>query len=399
MGRATASGAAHRLHGAASATSTATATADAATPARLTLDTWALQAARGRFSLYACRVTSRFAKHVLAPSIVLAAIVALSAPAFADDAPSGATGPATTAAKKKRTVTPNASTRLGLSVAGTYRHRGKGYVLRGALVKAKGSLDGDYDGLEVEVVIKRGKREVLRKTVRLNAARGKSTFALNYRIRRAGYHRFSAKVESDDPAAPLDARSEYVSVVSSSIKRGAKGVAVRVIQSKLARLKYVVSGDGVFDDALGRALLAFRKVNRMSRVQKAGPAVGRLLARNKGSFRGRYRKAGRHIEVSISRQVMAFYEGKNKLTRIYHVSTGASGTPTIRGRYHFYMKTPGTNAKGMVHSSYFIRGYAIHGFASVPTYPASHGCVRVPIPNAQSIYDWVRIGDRIDTYY
>ena len=64
-----------------------------------------------------------------------------------------------------------------------------------------------------------------------------------------------------------------------------------------------------------------------------------------------------------------------------------------------YSKTPGTNAKGMVHSNYFIRGYAIHGYASVPTYPASHGCVRVPIPDAMSIYNWVRLGDRIDTYY
>ena len=50
----------------------------------------------------------------------------------------------------------------------------------------------------------------------------------------------------------------------------------------------------------------------------------------------------------------------------------------------------------MVDSSYFIGGYAIHGYASVPTFPASHGCVRVPVPNARSIYDWLRIGDRVD---
>ena len=52
----------------------------------------------------------------------------------------------------------------------------------------------------------------------------------------------------------------------------------------------------------------------------------------------------------------------------------------------------------MVDSSYFIGGYAIHGYASVPTFPASHGCVRVPVPNARSIYDWLRIGDRVDVY-
>ena len=55
-------------------------------------------------------------------------------------------------------------------------------------------------------------------------------------------------------------------------------------------------------------------------------------------------------------------------------------------------------AKGMVHSSYFIRGYAIHGYASVPNYPASHGCLRVPIPNAAQIFNWVDIGDPIYLY-
>ena len=81
------------------------------------------------------------------------------------------------------------------------------------------------------------------------------------------------------------------------------------------------------------------------------------------------------------------------------MSTGAPATPTIRGTYRVYRKDPGTNAKGMVKSSYFIRGYAIHGFASVPNYNASHGCVRVPVPNASSIFRWVRMGTRIDTYY
>ena len=47
----------------------------------------------------------------------------------------------------------------------------------------------------------------------------------------------------------------------------------------------------------------------------------------------------------------------------------------------------------MVHSSYFIGGYAIHGYVDVPPYAASHGCLRVPIPSAWSIYAWVRMGD------
>ena len=68
------------------------------------------------------------------------------------------------------------------------------------------------------------------------------------------------------------------------------------------------------------------------------------------------------------------------------------------GSFRFYRKQPGTNSLGMVHSNYFIRGYAIHGYKSVPTHPASHGCLRVPIPNARSIDRWISIGDRIDVY-
>ena len=80
-------------------------------------------------------------------------------------------------------------------------------------------------------------------------------------------------------------------------------------------------------------------------------------------------------------------------------SSGAPATPTIRGSFRVYRKDPGTNAKGMIHSSYFIRGYAIHGFVSVPVYPASHGCLRVPPAEALSIYNWVRIGTPVDVYY
>ena len=71
---------------------------------------------------------------------------------------------------------------------------------------------------------------------------------------------------------------------------------------------------------------------------------------------------------------------------------GRAGDADGRGSFRFYRKQPGTNAKGMVHSSYFIRGYAIHGYKSVPTHNASHGCLRVPIPNALSIFRWINDG-------
>jgi lipoprotein-anchoring transpeptidase ErfK/SrfK len=53
----------------------------------------------------------------------------------------------------------------------------------------------------------------------------------------------------------------------------------------------------------------------------------------------------------------------------------------------------------MVDSSFFNGGDAIHGYAEVPTYAASHGCLRVWIPDAAAIYGWVTVGTTVDVYY
>jgi lipoprotein-anchoring transpeptidase ErfK/SrfK len=35
----------------------------------------------------------------------------------------------------------------------------------------------------------------------------------------------------------------------------------------------------------------------------------------------------------------------------------------------------------------------------VPSYAASHGCLRVPIPDAPTIYAWVTMGTPVDVYF
>ena len=122
-----------------------------------------------------------------------------------------------------------------------------------------------------------------------------------------------------------------------------------------------------------------------------------MLARGNGAFKLRFPKAGKHVEFDWSRQVLVLARG-GKPYRTYHTSSGTPATPTVFGTFHFYLQTPGINAKGMVHSSFFIGGYAIHGYASVPSFPASHGCLRVPIPNALQIFNWIDIGDTIYSY-
>jgi hypothetical protein len=172
---------------------------------------------------------------------------------------------------------------------------------------------------------------------------------------------------------------------------------VRLVQSRLANLHYAVARSGHFDASTERAVVAYRKVRGWSRVGVASRDVIRGLLARRGAFKVRYPSHGKHVEADLSRQVLVLIRGR-KVDRIYNTSSGKASTPTVLGRFKVYQRSFGTNARGMVHSSYFIGGYAIHGYVSVPTFPASHGCLRVPIPNAASIYHWLRIGDRVDVY-
>jgi hypothetical protein len=112
----------------------------------------------------------------------------------------------------------------------------------------------------------------------------------------------------------------------------------------------------------------------------------------------RYPQDGRHVEADLTKQVLAEIEPGGRVRAIYMMSSGKPSTPTVIGHFDVYSKTPGENSEGMVDSNYFIRGYAIHGYHEVPTYAASHGCLRVPIPDAAAIFGWVRLGTAVDVY-
>ena len=135
----------------------------------------------------------------------------------------------------------------------------------------------------------------------------------------------------------------------------------------------------------------------MARTYSATPDIFKKLADGKGAFKLRYPGAGHHVEVDISRQVMVLADD-GKPQRTYHISSGAPGTPSDRGHYTFYRKDAGFNAIGMYYSVYYNRGEATHGYKSVPDYPASHGCLRNPIPDSVDIYNWINLGDDIWVY-
>lgn len=185
--------------------------------------------------------------------------------------------------------------------------------------------------------------------------------------------------------------------VKGSLRVGMHGPAVLLLQDELARLRYAVPVSGRFDAATGRAVLAFRKVVGLERIESANAGVFQRLQHGAGHFKVRYPGDGKHVEGDLSKQVLVEIE-HGKVRRIYTMSSGKPSTPTVLGRFRVYSKTPGTNSEGMVDSNYFIRGYAIHGYAEVPAYAASHGCLRIPIPDAPAVFAWVQVGNPVDVY-
>ena len=144
-------------------------------------------------------------------------------------------------------------------------------------------------------------------------------------------------------------------------------------------------------------MIAFRKANGQERIGYASPADYSMVLKGQGAFKPKFPDAGYHVEYDWSRQVLAFVRN-GRAVKTYHSSSGAPATPTVFGTFTFYRKEPGTNHLGMVQSNYFIGGYAIHGYKDVPVYPASHGCLRVPIPNAYQIDRQISLGMRIMVY-
>jgi hypothetical protein len=221
-------------------------------------------------------------------------------------------------------------------------------------------------------------------------ASGVATFKVSSKV--AGKLTLKASHKATPGLATTVAKPVRVNVVRAYAGPGSRGPAVKLLQDKLAALHYVVPRSGVYDAGTGNAIMAWRKVAGYSRTFVATADVFAGLLKGRGVFKVRHPGDGHHVEARINAQVLALID-KGKVQRIYHTSSGAPATPTVRGKFSVYMKTPGTNAKGMLDSNYFIRGYAIHGYVSVPPYNASHGCLRVPLANARAIYDWLRIGD------
>ena len=327
--------------------------------------------------------------------IAVAAALALPAAALAQTPP---VPPAPTPTPVPTPVPPvQVQGKLKLKIEKTYRDDGRHVALTKQAWRIRGELRPYVAGQTVLVRLFRDGKQIHQQTEKLLPMPGGKVgyFQTPWKANNDGRIVVSAVHRATPELDTVRSEKERVLVVKPS---AANGVVVRLLQKGLSKLHYATSRSGVYDDATQRAVMAWRKVTGMARTFSLSEAVVRGVLAGRGTFKVRYPKHGHHVEADLSRQVMALVGRGGKVERIYHISSGKPSTPTVLGSFKVYRKSPGTNSHGMVHSSYFIGGYAIHGYVSVPTYAASHGCLRVPIPSAWSIYEWVNMGDIVDVY-
>jgi N-acetylmuramoyl-L-alanine amidase len=179
-----------------------------------------------------------------------------------------------------------------------------------------------------------------------------------------------------------------------SLRIGSHGPAVLAFKQRLAELRYALPRvDSGFGYGTYEAVVAFQKVHGLPRTGRVGPGFWRLLFRT-GAPRPRVSR-GDYLEVDKTRQLlMEVRDGM--VARVIHVSTGATGNTPV-GTWRVYREVFGWDWV-LYHPMYFLRGFAIHGYPSVPSWPASHGCVRVPLWLANGLRERWGYGSVVRVY-
>jgi lipoprotein-anchoring transpeptidase ErfK/SrfK len=206
-------------------------------------------------------------------------------------------------------------------------------------------------------------------------------------------HRVRVTVLSRPAAGWSAARTTVqTEVVGPELSLGAHGPGVRQLELQLRALHYAVQVDGVYGDDDVEAVYAFQKVEGLALTGAVTAALWTQLAR---AHVPTARYPGNHIEVDKTRQVLFVVRG-GKVALVVAVSTGATGNTPL-GLWHVYRKVSGFDWV-LYYPNYFLRGFAVHGYPDVPPYPASHGCVRIPMWVATEVYGDIALGTAIYVY-
>ena len=224
----------------------------------------------------------------------------------------------------------------------------------------------------------------------------------------AGCHPAGAPGQAARPATPSQAIAAEAPAAQPSaspspppvLRPGMRGRAVRLLQRRLAALKYYPGRvNGRFGSSTLEAVWAFQDTQGLHPQDAVSPAMQRALASPRPP-KGLVPHGGRlRVEVNLKDQVLVLYR-RNHVALVSHVSTGGGHyfcspdgcgnavTPT--GDFTTLSFLPGrvTVPLGRMYNPVFFIGttFAIHGDTHVPLRPASHGCVRIPLDVAAFFY-------------
>jgi hypothetical protein len=262
-------------------------------------------------------------------------------------------------------------------------------------VPVVGTIEPFEPGQKVAVTFYLNSHKILTRNVSVRKGGGDSgLFRASIIVREDGKYAASATHVANQVLGGDRTVRKSWRVSFPGLHAGECGNVVKGFKSAMAKMGYASGGGSCFNGRLGREVLAYRKVNGMTRNERAGAGLVKDAFGGRGGYHVRYPKAGEHAEVPLSKQVLVLTKG-DKPFAIYPVSTGKPSTPTITGHYSFYRQEPGYNAEGMYYSFYWHNGYAVHGYAEVPNYAASHGCVRTFIADQPRIYEQLNYGESI----
>ncbi|HEY6835430.1 MAG TPA: L,D-transpeptidase family protein [Gaiellaceae bacterium] len=198
------------------------------------------------------------------------------------------------------------------------------------------------------------------------------------------------------PGYARASRSLHQTIFLPDLRVGSRGPSVLGLEQRLHELHYALgSVDGYYGIDTADAVVAFQKLHGLPRTGATDLRFWRALDAAVIPA-PRHGEAALHVEVSKELQVLFIVRG-GQVALIVPVSTGATGNTPL-GTWHVYSRVPGYNAEQMYYSSFFTGAFAIHGYHSVPAYPASHGCVRIPIWVAKRVYSLIGYGTTVYIY-
>jgi lipoprotein-anchoring transpeptidase ErfK/SrfK len=208
----------------------------------------------------------------------------------------------------------------------------------------------------------------------------------------------------DEDAVALAAEGRYVTTVRlgsrprpwrAEIGENDYPYLLRGLQLRLAQLGYLDRSDvtGTDDYLTEQALLAFQGWEDLDRTGTVTGQTQVALFRA-GAPRPASHRPGRHVEISLAREVVLLVED-GKVVRAVHTSTGSLGR-TPPGDFKVYAKSLYSWSVPfhvwMPFAAYFHGGIALHQSPDVPSFAASHGCVRLPEGEAERVYRFVDVG-------